>query len=203
VSSVSSYEFAQLDGDLARGGADALSAAWAEAEQVRAQARAEGFAAGHAAGLAACADEAAPALAALTGAASALNALGAASVATLQDQAAELAVAIAEQILAGVIAVDRGRVVDVCRGALRRLVDRRKVVVRVNPEDLEILAGEVEALSAQLGGIERFEVQGDRRIDRGGVVVHTDQGEIDATITTQLARAREIVAEALSAGGDD
>jgi flagellar assembly protein FliH len=60
----------------------------------------------------------------------------------------------------------------------------------------------VAPLSAQLGGIERFEFQADRRVDRGGVVVATEQGEIDAAITTQLARAREIVVASLRGGAD-
>jgi flagellar assembly protein FliH len=203
VATVSTYAFSQLAGDVTPTRAeDVLSAAWAEAEQVRAAAHAEGFAAGRDAALSQFAMEAAPALAALSGAASALEARGDASVAALSEQAAELALAVAEQVLCGALAVDAGRVVDVCRGALRRLADRTKVTVLVNPEDLAVLSAEVDALSAQLGGIERFEVQADRRIDRGGVVVRTDQGEIDATIVTQLARAREIVHACLSVPAD-
>ena len=200
MSSISAYEFSRLDGDLAVASVeDVLSAAWAEAEQVRAKARAEGFEAGRMEALATFAQQSAPALAALTGAASAINGLADATVATLQEQAAELALAIAEHVLAGAIDVDATRVVEICRGALRRLTDRQRVTVLVNPDDLEILNAEADVLAVELGGIERFEVQADRRIDRGGVVVRTDQGEIDATIATQLARARELVAEALRA----
>jgi flagellar assembly protein FliH len=202
MSAISTYEFSALEGSTPRRAEDVLSAAWAEAEQVRAQARAEGYAAGRAEGLARGEHEVAAALAALTGAASALEPVRAATVEALQTQAAELALAVAEHVLSGAIAVERERVVDVCRGALRRLADRQKVTVMVNPEDLELLNAQVEALTAQMGGIERFEVQADRRVDRGGVNVHTDHGAIDATISTQLARAREIVIEALSRDDD-
>jgi flagellar assembly protein FliH len=203
VAAVSTYEFSQLAGSTALTRAnDVLAAAWAEAEQVRVAAHAEGFAAGRAEALAQFSTDAAPALAALSGAASALQARGDASVEALAEQAAELALAVAQHVLAGALEVDAGRVVDVCRSALRRLSDRAKVTVRVNPADLELLNAEVAALSAQLGGIERFEIQADRRIDRGGVVVVTDRGEIDATLTTQLARAREIVIASLRSDGD-
>jgi flagellar assembly protein FliH len=48
-------------------------------------------------------------------------------------------------------------------------------------------------LQSQLGGIEHLNVQSDRRVGRGGVLARTDEGEIDASIETQLARAREVV----------
>jgi flagellar assembly protein FliH len=199
---ISTYEFAPLEGTAPRQAEDVLTAAWAEAEHVRAQAHAEGFAAGHAAGLELAAQQAATALAALSGAAGALDAQRAGAVSVLQEQAAELALAIAEHVLSGAIDVDRGRVVDVCRGALRRLSDRSKVTVLVHPDDLETLAPQVDTLTAELGGIERFEVQADRRIDPGGVSVRTDHGEIDATIATQLTAVREIVIASLSDGRD-
>jgi flagellar assembly protein FliH len=50
---------------------------------------------------------------------------------------------------------------------------------------------------AELGGIEQCDVQADRRVARGGVVVETTAGEVDAQISTQLGRAREVVIEQL------
>ena len=44
----------------------------------------------------------------------------------------------------------------------------------------------VEALKAELGGIEHCGVQTDRRVGRGGAIVRTEAGEIDATIEAQL-----------------
>ena len=200
MSAIVTYEFAALEGASPRQAQDVLSAAWAEAEQVRAQARAEGFAAGRAAGLAGFQAQAATALSALTAATERLDAATVGAVEVLEVQAAELALSLAQHILAGALAVDPGRVVDVCRGALRRLADRQRVTVTVHPDDLETLSAQIATLTAELGGIERFEVQADRRIDPGGVNVRTEHGEIDATVATQLAAAREIVMAALGGG---
>jgi flagellar assembly protein FliH len=55
----------------------------------------------------------------------------------------------------------------------------------------------VATLRAELGGIETCDVQSDRRVGRGGVILRTDAGEIDARVETGLERAREIVAATL------
>jgi flagellar assembly protein FliH len=201
MSTVSPYRFTPLEGDAPHRVEDVLSAAWAEAERVRADAFAEGFAAGETAGREAFATEARAALAMLRAAADAFLDERAAAVAELEAQAGELALAIAEQVVAGTIAVQPERIVEVCAAALRRLADRRRVTVAAHPEDLELLTAHSEALRTGLGGIETLEVQSDRRVARGGVVVQTVEALIDATVSTQLRRAREIVATTLSERG--
>ena len=200
---VTAYAFEQLESPVhgSRGVADVLSAAWAEAEQVRAQARLAGEAEGRAEGIAAAQAQAGPALAALSQAIGAFEGLRAELVAELEREAAELAVRIAEQIVAGAIEVQPERVVDVARGALRRLADRHRVTILVNPSDLELLSEAVDRLQSELGGIEHLDVQADRRIERGGAIVRTPSGEIDTTIAAQLETARELIVTALR--GDD
>ncbi|HEV2786804.1 MAG TPA: FliH/SctL family protein [Solirubrobacteraceae bacterium] len=50
-----------------------------------------------------------------------------------------------------------------------------------------------DALVTELGGIEHCGVEADRRVGRGGAIVRTSEGEIDATLETKLSRAREVV----------
>ena len=46
----------------------------------------------------------------------------------------------------------------------------------------------VDGLVRQLGGIEHLEVQEERRVQRGGAMVRSTTGEIDARIQTKLER---------------
>jgi flagellar assembly protein FliH len=200
-STVASYAFRQLDAPPAGtsdGIADVLSAVRAEAEQIRAQAWAAGEAEGRAAGLAVAHTDAQPALAALSASAEAISELRTQVVAELEQDAVEMALRLAEQILAGVLSVQPERVLDVARNALRHLTERRRVTLVVNPADLELVSECVEQLQSELGGIEHLAVQADRRVARGGAVARTDTGDIDAGIDTQLSRARELVADALA-----
>ena len=105
--------------------------------------------------------------------------------------------ALAEKVLAGAVAVDPERVVESVRGALRGLVERERVTVLVNPDDLELVQGAIDGLRASLGGIEHCVVEAERRVRRGGCVVRTPEGDVDAGIDTKLARAREVVEQQL------
>ena len=198
---VASYAFQQLDAPppgSAEDIADVLSAVRAEADRIREEARAAGEAEGRAAGIAAAQEAAQPALAALAAAAGAVNELRIQLAAEAEQDAVDLALRIAEQILAGAIEVQPERVVDVARNALRHLIDRRQVTLVVNPADLELVSDSVENLTSQLGGIEHLSVQADRRVGRGGAIARTEAGDIDAALPPQLARAREIAMAALS-----
>jgi flagellar assembly protein FliH len=52
-------------------------------------------------------------------------------------------------------------------------------------------------VTATLGGIEHCEVQAERRVARGGAVVRTPDGDVDARLDVKLQRAREVVDAAL------
>ena len=179
--------------------ADPVADACAEAARIREQARLDGEAEGRAAGLAQARAEGQQALSALTAALAALQQTRAELLWALEQDAVELSFQLAERILAGVLSAQPERVVDVTRNALRRLTDRHRVTILVNPADLELVSESEQSLRGELGGIEHCDVQADRRIGRGGAVVRTDAGEIDATVQTGLERAREIVAAMLSA----
>jgi flagellar assembly protein FliH len=84
------------------------------------------------------------------------------------------------------------------RGALRRLVERDRVLILVNPDDLEIVRDHASRLVGELGGIEHCEVQAERRVRPGGAIVRTAEGEVDATLETKLARAREVLEHELA-----
>ena len=198
------YAFEQLESSQVVGGtaAELIEGAWAQAEQIRETARQTGYAEGRAAGFAEARTEVESAIAALATALGAFAALREELTTALEHDAADLAFKLSEQVLAGALDVQPERVIDVARNALRRVTDRRRVLLLVNPADLEVISGSVEALKGELGGIEHCDVQSDRRIDRGGVILRTEAGEIDVTIDSQIENAREIVAATLRAAAD-
>jgi flagellar assembly protein FliH len=179
------------EGDAA---ADVLASAYAEADAIRALAHAEGLAAGRDAALA----ELAPAAAALDEAARALRDDAATNAERLEVQAVDLALFLAEKVVGAAVAADPALVVEAVRGALRGLVERERVTVLVHPEDLELVREAMGGLVATLGGIEHYEVQAERRVARGGAVVRTPDGDVDARLDVKLQRAREVVDAALA-----
>jgi flagellar assembly protein FliH len=190
------YPFEQLEPSppLPRDGPDRMLAlARAEGERIREQARAEGHAEGRAQGHRDGLAETTAAAQAMGVALEDLRALRHETAEAVERDAVELALALAAKILAGELEAHPERVVDVVRGALRRIANRRQIVVLVDPGDLDVVSAAVGDLRAQVGGIETCDVQADRRVGRGGAVVRTVEGEIDATVKTQLERARELM----------
>jgi flagellar assembly protein FliH len=172
---------------------DVLAEARAEADILREAACAEGFAAGRADAVAALE----PALAALTQAVADVHAQQAEAAEQLERRSVELGLALARKIIGGALAVEPERVLEAVTGALRGIVERERVTVLVNPDDLEIVREAMDNLKASLGGIEHCEVQAERRVGRGGCIVRTPVGDVDARVETKLERAGEVVAAAL------
>jgi flagellar assembly protein FliH len=177
--------------DAAAVAEEVLAKAHARAEDILHEARQQGHEEGYAAGLAAAQEELAPAVQALATVHAEIQARREELVDVVEERAVELALQIAEKVVAGTIEVQPERVVDVVRGALRCLVDRERVTVQVNTLDLELVRDAVASLSGTLGGIGHFEVQEERRVTRGGAIVVSSGGEVDASIETKLQRARE------------
>jgi flagellar assembly protein FliH len=162
--------------------------------------RQEGFDEGFAAGIAHAQAQLEGPAGAMAAAAEQLQAMRGDAAASVEPAAVELALRIAEQALGAWIVADRSVVVEVVRGALRRLVERDRVLILVNPDDLEVVRDHASRLVGELGGIEHCEVQAERRVRSGGAIVRTAEGEVDATLETKLARAREVLEHELANG---
>ncbi|MBS1678702.1 MAG: hypothetical protein JST08_15100 [Actinobacteria bacterium] len=181
----SSFEFPELA--VPRPAEERLAAAEAEREEELATARAEAYDEGVAAGRA----EVSAAARALAGAAAELGEASAAAAAAAEPVAVELALRIAEKVLGGELEARPERVLDVVRGALRRLTEPLPATLLVNPADAELVRASIADFSTEHGG--ELSVREERRVERGGCVVRTQAGEVDAQIKVQLERAAKVV----------
>jgi flagellar assembly protein FliH len=124
----------------------------------------------------------------------------------VERDAIELALALAGKILAGTQQAKPELVVEVVQGALRRISDRRRITVCVNPADLETVRSAIGGRSSEIGQqpqanpIELCDLQADQRVELGSAIVRTAEGEVDASVQTQLERAREVVFSDLESG---
>jgi len=183
----SSFEFPELA--VPRPVEEQLAAAEAAHEAELAAARAAGYDEGLAAGRA----EVSAAARALAVAAARLDEVSAAAAADAEPVAVDLALRIAAKVLGGELEARPELVLDVVRGALRRLTEPLPATLLVNPEDAELVRESIDELSIEHGG--ELSVREDRRVERGGCVARTAAGEIDAQITAQLERAAKVVTQ--------
>ena len=179
--------------------ADVIATARAEAAAIRDAAQQEGFQAGFEAGLSQAQAQTQPIAAALAEAHAALGAERERAAEACEQHAIELALRLAEKMLGAALEARPEHVVDVVRGGLRRLLERDRVIVLVNPADMELVREATADLKSSLGGIGDLEVQAERRVSRGGAIVRTQTAEVDGRLETQLERAREALLLALKA----
>lgn len=94
----------------------------------------------------------------------------------------QLAIEIAKKIVRREVTVDREIVVTLARVALSRLHNRALATVRLHPEDHEYVSARREKLGTQ-GTVQLIE---DASIHRGGCLIETDFGDVDARIEQQF-----------------
>jgi flagellar biosynthesis/type III secretory pathway protein FliH len=111
-------------------------------------------------------------------------------------QVVELAFAIAGRVLARAAESDPRVVVESAERALEAVRRRAEVVVRVHPQDLAALQAEEPGLAGRLTRARGLRLAADDAVERGGVVVETEAGSVDATFAAQLDGLRRALATA-------
>jgi flagellar assembly protein FliH len=102
----------------------------------------------------------------------------------------KLVLAVAEKVI-GQIATERQDVVrDVVRQALERSLGDR-VVIRLNPKDYKTVMDEGYEFRDVLDRTKRIMFKEDEAISKGGCIVETEVGTIDAQLETQLDAIRK------------
>uniref|UniRef100_E6Q199 Putative flagellar biosynthesis protein FliH n=1 Tax=mine drainage metagenome TaxID=410659 RepID=E6Q199_9ZZZZ len=106
-----------------------------------------------------------------------------------EPELVRLALGASERIVHHEISQNDQFVVETVRSALTRAVARNDITIRVNPEDMAVMREYRERLVAA-GDFEHLRLIEDQRIDRGGAVLESDSGTVDAKIATQLREVR-------------
>lgn len=105
----------------------------------------------------------------------------------LADMVLELSLDVARQVVAGELAARPERILDVVNLALRQMAETsREARLLLNPEDAALVRPHLE----QVLDRNRLRIVEDARIVRGGCLIETAQGDLDATLP---ARWRQVV----------
>ncbi len=99
-----------------------------------------------------------------------------------------LAISIAERITKRKIQTDPAVAADQLAAALSLTVAPSRLAVRTHPDDLELTRTTLPTLLQRFTTSPNITIAADPALSRGSIVLLTDQGEVDATIETQLDR---------------
>jgi len=84
------------------------------------------------------------------------------------------------------------------REAVKKVPISKELTIMVNWEDLEYIKEIKDKLIAEINGVEKIEIIENSNIDKGGCIIETSMGTIDASINSQLELIYEQFMEILS-----
>lgn len=102
-----------------------------------------------------------------------------------------LALKVAEKVTKRAVACDPSVIESQLKAALSQLLAPTRLLVSVHPDDYEAAEDILPDMVDRLASGAHTTLRSDESITRGGCIVRTDRGEIDATIETQLGRIVE------------
>ena len=79
--------------------------------------------------------------------------------------------------------------------ALKKIRTRGNITLRVNTEDLKLTTAHVDEFIKRIENVNGISVIEDSSVDKGGCIVETDFGAIDARISSQLAELESKIME--------
>ena len=109
----------------------------------------------------------------------------------MKDELVELAIAISEKIVAQELKLNKTVLENMIRKKLKLLEEGENLKLRIHPENLDLLQEVKEDLIITNGYIEEIKIIGDDDITDNGVIIETDFGGLDATISTQLQKIKD------------
>jgi flagellum-specific ATP synthase len=187
-----SYQFPTIDGDGADGpvrndGDNARQTAEQRLAAVESQAYEEGYARGRDQGLTLENGKAEPFLSVLRQAGSALSDHRRTIQIASRRDAVEIAAVMAERIVKHEILSHPESVEKILRNALAIVAGQENVRIRVHPRDEKLMRAIVDNESGEGQAPEHADIIADRHLLRGGCLIETEFGVVDARVEKQLA----------------
>jgi len=109
----------------------------------------------------------------------------------MEKEVVQLALAIAKKIVCHEVKTNRETFVCVAREALSRVENPGKINIKLNPEDLQFINDTKSQFSQFLHNVDHIRFEATDSIQRGGCLIETDRGDIDARIEKQLQAIEE------------
>ena len=175
--------------------ADLVRAADGQAEAIRADAKKEGYDAGHEAGYESGKAEVERLIEQLHSIINHSIEKRNEIIEESETHLINLVLLIAKKVVKVISENQKNVVINNVIQALRKLKSRGEVVIRVNLEDVKLTSEHVKDFMRMVESVKSVTVVEDSSVDKGGTVIETDFGQIDARISSQLHEIEEKIIE--------
>lgn len=108
-----------------------------------------------------------------------------------ETQLINLVLQISKKVVKVISENQKNVVINNCIQALRKLKSRGDVVIRVNLEDVKMTSDHINDFMRMVENVRTITVMEDTSVDKGGCIIETDFGQIDARISNQFKEIEE------------
>jgi len=114
-----------------------------------------------------------------------------------EKELVNLIMAVARKVVHAELSINRDVVINVTKAAINHLTTTEAIVIRVNPDDLEYLLQTRPDLLKGMEGANGFRMEGDPGVGKGGCIIQSNHGEVDARIEQGLKVIETAMKEAI------
>ncbi len=111
-------------------------------------------------------------------------------VAKTEEQIVKLSLAVAEKVILQEVATRKEVILGVLKGVLKNISETEGMKIRINPQDFRYIMEVKKDFLQSVDGVRNVVFEEDVSIKRGGVVVETMFGEVDARLESQIKEIR-------------
>lgn len=106
-----------------------------------------------------------------------------------------LAFRIAEKIIGKKLEMDQTIIIDIAKQALQTVRQSKQITIRVNPDDAKLMREQQDAMADAMGHGRIIDIAEDVKIARGGCIIESEFGTVEAQLQTQLERLKKVLTE--------
>jgi type III secretion protein L len=106
----------------------------------------------------------------------------------MEKQIVPVALKAAQKVVSKEFEIHPDIIVDIVKNHLKAVAQHKKITIYVSKEDYDLLDKARDSLKEKLEHLEVFSVRFREDVKRGGVIIETEAGIINATIDNQWAR---------------
>ncbi len=108
-----------------------------------------------------------------------------------ETQIIRIVLLIARKVVKAISEEQKNVVIDNIIASLERIKGKTEIIIRVNTEDLELTTEHKDEMMQRFEELRHVTILEDTRVDKGGCIIETDFGSVDARIATQLQEIEE------------
>jgi flagellar assembly protein FliH len=118
--------------------------------------------------------------------------------ASVENVVITLSLAAAERVVKKEVQNDDRIILNQIREGLKRISGAEHLKLRLHPDDEKIVRASRTELLAHVDSVRDIVVEPDESVSRGGCILESESGSVDATVETQTKKMAELLTEARS-----